>query len=103
MSGLLLASIAFVLVCGFGTGERLRGRLRADRSVTRRTMDRFGLSHGQLDTTTRGRRSPSRAPVESQQAAPTLGDMLFEIGVVVALHLGFALAVLVTLDAFGVR
>ena len=35
-------------------------------------------------------------------AAPRAGDTLFEIGLVITLHLAFAVAVLATLDAFGV-
>ena len=38
----------------------------------------------------------------SQQSTPAPGDVLLEIGFIVALHLAFALAVLATLDAFGV-
>ena len=34
---------------------------------------------------------------------PHAGDALFEIGVVLTLHLAFALAVAGMLDAFGVR
>jgi hypothetical protein len=34
---------------------------------------------------------------------PQAGDTLFEISVVIMLHLAFASVVLVTLDAFGVR
>jgi hypothetical protein len=41
--------------------------------------------------------------LEKQQAAPHAGDALFEIGIIITLHLAFAWAVLVTLDAFGIR
>lgn len=34
---------------------------------------------------------------------PHAGDTLFEIGVVITLHLAFALAVVLMLDVFGVR
>jgi hypothetical protein len=46
--------------------------------------------------------SDAALPV-SRQVAPALGAVLAEIGFVIALHLTFALAVLLTLDAFGVR
>ena len=56
-------------------------------------MNRFGLS-----------RSDDAWPTaEEQSAAPHAGETLFEIGVIIVLHLAFALAVLGTLDAFGVR
>ena len=56
-------------------------------------MNRFGLSRSTDAWTT----------AEEQSATPHAGDTLFEIGVVITLHLAFALAVLVALDAFGVR
>ena len=60
-------------------------------------MNRFGLALG----------APPHADAwptaEEQSATPRAGDTLFEIGVIIVLHLAFALAVLVTLDAFGVR
>jgi hypothetical protein len=56
-------------------------------------VNRFGLS-----------RSDDAWPAAGEQpAAPHAGDTLFEIGVIITLHLAFAVAVLVTLDAFGVR
>ena len=55
-------------------------------------VNRFGLS-----------RSNAWPMAEEQSATPHAGDTLFEIGVVIVLHLAFALAVLVALDAFGVR
>lgn len=45
--------------------------------------------------------SDAALPV-SQQGVPAPSDVLSEIGFVVALHLAFALAVLLTLDALGV-
>jgi hypothetical protein len=56
-------------------------------------VNRFGLSRSTDAWTT----------AEEQSATPHAGDTLFEIGVVIVLHLAFALAVLVALDAFGVR
>jgi hypothetical protein len=46
---------------------------------------------------------PDAALPMSRQGAPALGVVLSEIGFIVGLHLAFALAVLLTLDAFGVR
>jgi hypothetical protein len=40
---------------------------------------------------------------EEQSATPHAGGTLFEIGVIIVLHLAFALAVVTVLDAFGVR
>ena len=39
---------------------------------------------------------------ETLQAAPAAGETLREIGVIVALHLAVAFAVVLTLQAFGV-
>jgi len=41
------------------------------------------------------------AVVEERSALPTAGETLYEIGVVLALHLALAFAVLLTLQAFG--
>ena len=65
-------------------------------------MNRFGLSRSGLKRPPVGCRRGG-AYAEEQSATPHAGDTLFEIGVILALHLAFALAVLVTLDAFGVR
>ena len=40
--------------------------------------------------------------LEEHPARPKAGETLYEIGIVLALHLGFALAVLLVLQAFGV-
>jgi hypothetical protein len=65
-------------------------------------MVRFGLSRRQLDPAAGARRAAPRLAGEPRPARPAPGDALFEIGVVLALHLAFALAVVLTLDAFGV-
>lgn len=56
-------------------------------------MNRFGLSR--LDVT-----APARQ--DAQPATPTVGETLFGIGVVLALHLAFAFGVVLVLRAFGV-
>jgi hypothetical protein len=50
-------------------------------------------------------RSSDAWPVrpKEQSAVPHAGDTLFEIGVIIVLHLAVALAVVAALDAFGVR
>lgn len=40
--------------------------------------------------------------LEDRQAAPTAGDTIFEIGIVLGLHLAAVLAILLILDALGV-
>ena len=56
-------------------------------------MNRSGLS----------RSTDAWPTAEAQSDTPHAGDTLFEIGVILVLHLAFVLAVLGTLDAFGVR
>jgi hypothetical protein len=41
-------------------------------------------------------------PAAQLKAAPRAREMLLEIGLVVAVHLAFALAVVLTLDTFGI-
>lgn len=55
-------------------------------------MNRSGLS----------RSTDAWPTAEARSATPHAGDTLFEIGVILVLHLAFVLAVLGTLDAFGV-
>jgi hypothetical protein len=62
----------------------------------------FGPSRRRLDTASGARPAAARLADESRPALPAPGDALFEIGVVLALHLAFATAVVLTLDAFGV-
>ena len=63
-------------------------------------MNRLGLSHTRnhamsgLDIATPAQPAP--------QATPKAGETAYEIGVILALHLAFAFAVLLTLQAFGV-
>jgi len=40
--------------------------------------------------------------LDERSTLPTAGEILYEIGVVLALHLAFAYSVLLTLQAFGV-
>jgi hypothetical protein len=45
---------------------------------------------------------PGGVPVrEPMLDSPRSGDVMFEIGVILALHLAFAFAVIMTLGAFG--
>ena len=62
-------------------------------------MFRFGFSRISRDTPAIASRELIY-PVHN--APPSAGEVVFEIGLVLALHLAFALAVLVTLDAAGV-
>ena len=62
-------------------------------------MNRLGLSQSRNDAMS----GPDIAsPQEAQQATPKAGETVYEIGVILALHLAFAFAVLLTLQAFGV-
>ena len=67
-------------------------------------MNRFGLSQSRNDAMSGvDIASPAKpAPQEAQQATPKAGETVYEIGVILALHLAFAFAVLLTLQAFGV-
>jgi len=68
-------------------------------------MNRFGLSRSGDDAVSHRDAAGTAWPTlpGEQQDMPRAGGTLFEIGVVITLHLAFALVVLVTLDAFGVR
>jgi hypothetical protein len=68
-------------------------------------VNRFGLSRSGDDTVSHRDTAAAAWPTlpEKQRDVPRAGDTLFEIGIIITLHLAFALAVLVTLDAFGVR
>jgi hypothetical protein len=68
-------------------------------------VNRFGLSRSGDDAVSHRNVTGAARPTlpEEQQDVPRAGDTLFEIGVIITLHLAFALVVLVTLDAFGVR
>lgn len=67
-------------------------------------MKRLGYSRSRgdampgLDIATRAAPAPQDA-----QATPKAGETVYEIGVILALHLAFACAVLLTLQAFGVN
>jgi hypothetical protein len=67
-------------------------------------VNRFGLSRSSDDTASPPDVAGAAWPaVPEEQATPQAGDTLFEIGIIVTLHLAVALAVLVTLDVFGIR
>jgi len=67
-------------------------------------MNRLGLSHARtdampgLDIAT----PAASAPREARQPIPKANETIGEIGIILALHLAFAFAVLLTLRAFGV-
>lgn len=66
-------------------------------------MDRFGLSRSRDDNTSRLDAATSLVPAPFKAGeTPKAGETLHEIGIVIALHLAFAFAVLLTLQAFGV-
>ena len=65
----------------------------------------FGFSRARRDVSAKARARVARAseaPTDPRRDAPSSGEVLFEIGLVLALHLAFAVAVLLTLDASGV-
>ena len=64
-------------------------------------MVRFGSSHARRNASAKVA-TASQAPTDSRRHAPSPGEVFFEIGLVLALHLAFAVAVLLTLDACGV-
>jgi hypothetical protein len=66
-------------------------------------VNRFGFSRPGDETASQRDAVAAWPTAEEQPATPRAGDTLFEIGVIVVLHLAFALAVLAILDAFGVR
>ena len=93
--------IAFVLVVRV---RRHRFAFAAGLSAPARDPTHDGSFRSFTQTARHGNRSPSfgdAVPNGRNEPQPTSADTLFEIGVVLALHLAFALAVLVTLDAFG--
>lgn len=44
----------------------------------------------------------SQALAEPRRNAPSSGEVLFEIGLILAVHLALAVAVVLSLDAYGV-
>jgi hypothetical protein len=89
----------------FGSGGRVH-RLRApDRACLGRVVSRSDLPRSGVDTVAPRDIAAATWPTlpQEQQVVPQASDTLVEIGIILALHLAFALAVLVTLDAFGVR
>jgi hypothetical protein len=67
-------------------------------------MNRLGLSQSRNDAMSGVDIASSAKPAlqETQQATPKAGETVYEIGVILALHLAFAFTVLLTLQAFGV-
>ena len=65
-------------------------------------MKRLGFSPRSGTVNARSDCRPEPSPGEPILEGPRLGDVAFEIGVVLAVHLAFACAVVVTLGAFGI-
>jgi hypothetical protein len=67
-------------------------------------MSRFGLFRSRDGAVSGLDAAPSATPAlpDARPATPTVGETLYEISIVLALHLAFAFAVLLTLRAFGV-
>lgn len=64
-------------------------------------MFRFGFSRLRRDIPATGVTAASQA-LQPRRNAPTSGEVLFEIGLVLAVHLALAVAVVLSLDAYGV-
>ena len=62
----------------------------------------FGFSRVRRPISARGVTVASQALADPRCNAPRSGEVLFEIGLVLAVHLAFAVAVLLSLDAWGV-
>ncbi len=65
-------------------------------------MFRFGFSRVRRHISAKGVTAPSQILAKPRRGAPTSGEVLFEIGLVLAVHLAFAVAVVLSLDAYGV-
>jgi hypothetical protein len=65
-------------------------------------MVRFGLLRVRRDVSVKGVTAAPQALAAPRRDAPTSGEVLFEIGLVLAAHLALAVAVVLTLDACGV-
>jgi hypothetical protein len=68
-------------------------------------MVRFGFSRARQDMAAQMPGKAATAPealTDSRRDAPSPGEVFFEIGLLLALHLAVAVAVLLTLDAYGV-
>ena len=67
-------------------------------------MVRFGLTRARQDMAAQLPGKVATAPLtDSCPAAPTPGEIVVEIGLVLALHLAVAVAVLLTLNVLGVN
>jgi hypothetical protein len=67
-------------------------------------MVRFGISRVRRDISAQGsarNTTASKALTDPRRDAPSPGEVFFEIGLILALHLAFAVAVVLTLDACG--
>ena len=65
-------------------------------------MLRFGFSRVRRHTSAKDVTAASQALTDPRRGAPTSREVLFEIGLILAVHLAFAVAVTLTLDAYGV-
>lgn len=64
-------------------------------------MFRSGFSRVRRHISAKGVTEASRTLTEPRRNGPPSGEVLFEIGLVLAVHLAFAVAVVLTLDAYG--
>lgn len=65
-------------------------------------MFRFGLPRVRRPTSAQGATAVSQALAGPRCNAPSSGEVLFEIGLILAVHLALAVAVVLSLDAYGV-
>jgi hypothetical protein len=65
-------------------------------------MFRFGYSRVRRPVSAQGVTAVSQTLTAPRRNAPSSGEVLFEIGLVLAVHLAFAVAVVLSLDAYGV-
>ncbi len=65
-------------------------------------MFRFGFSRVRRHISAKGVAVASQALADRRGNAPTSSEVLFEIGLVLAVHLAFAVALVLSLGAYGV-
>ena len=63
-------------------------------------MSRFGVTRPRADLDIMSPAAPVRQ--DERPATPMAGETMYEIAIMIALHLAFAFAVVLTLQAFGV-
>ncbi len=66
----------------------------------RRGVNRLGFTRPRADLDVMAR---AESAEQERPATPLAGETMYEIGIIVALHLAFAFVVVLTLQAFGVN